>query len=108
MKNIKFSHWFWITAVTVTVVFQGQIAECSNDADAKLLQVGSLVWIYQSTPTIYIAINMKESSEREAHSIESSQHRNYLETAELEDQPEFSTSKSVSVSRVRVEVSIKY
>jgi len=84
MKNIKFSHWFWITAVTVTVVFQGQIAECSNnDAEAKLLQ---------------------ESSEREAHSIESSQHRNYLETAELEDQPEFSTSKSVSVSRVRVEV----
>ena len=48
---------------------------------------------------------MKESSEREAHSIELSQHRNYLETVELEDQPEFSTSKSVSVSRVRVEVS---
>jgi len=86
MKNIKFSHWFWITAVTVTVVFQGQIAECSNDSEAKLLQV------------------MQESSEREAHSIESSQHRNYLETAEFEDQPEFSTSKSVSVSRVRVEV----
>jgi len=83
MKNIKFSHWFWITAVTVTVVFQGQIAECSNDSEAKLLQ---------------------ESSEREAHSIELSQHRNYLETAEIEDQPEFSTSKSVSVSRVRVEV----
>ena len=41
MKNIKFSHWFWITAVTVTVVFQGQIAECSNDSEAKLLQVGS-------------------------------------------------------------------
>ena len=48
---------------------------------------------------------MKASSEREAHSIESSQHSNYLETAELGDQPEFSTSKSVSVSRVRVEVS---
>lgn len=83
MTNIKFSHWFWITAVTVTVVSQGQIAECSNDSDAKLLE---------------------ESSEREAHSIGSSQHRNYLETAEFEDQPEFSTSKSVSVSRVRVEV----
>lgn len=83
MKNIKFSHWFWITAVTVTVVFQGQIAECSNDSDAKLLQ---------------------ESSERDAQSIEMSKHRNYLETAEFEDQPEFSTSKSVSVSRVRVEV----
>ena len=40
MKSIKFSHWFWITAaVTVTVVFQGQIAECSNDSEAKLLQV---------------------------------------------------------------------
>ena len=50
---------------------------------------------------------MKESSEREAHSIELSQHRNYLETVELEDQPEFSTSKSVSVSRVRVEVSLQ-
>jgi len=83
MTNIKFSHWFWITAVAVTVVFQGQIAECSNDSEAKLLQ---------------------ESSEREAHSIGSSQHRNYLEATEFEDQPEFSTSKSVSVSRVRVEV----
>ena len=48
---------------------------------------------------------MKELSEREAQSIEMSQHRNYLETAEFEDQPEFSTSKSVSVSHVRVEVS---
>jgi len=74
MTNLKFSHWFWITAVTV--VFQGQIA-------ANLLQ---------------------ESSERELHSIGSSQHRNYLETAEFEVQPEFSTSKSVSVSHVRVEV----
>jgi len=80
MANIKFSHWFWITAVTV--VFQGQIAQCIDSA-AKSLQ---------------------ESSEREAHSIGSSQHRNYLETAEFEVEPEFSTSKSVSVSHVRVEV----
>ena len=50
---------------------------------------------------------MKESSEREAHSIGSSQHRNYLETAEVEVEPEFSTSKSVSVSHVRVEVSVR-
>jgi len=82
MTNLKFSHWFWITAITV--VFQGQLAHCINDSEAKLLQ--------------------KESSEREAHSIGTSQPKNYLETAEFEDQPEFSTSKSVSVSRVRVEV----
>jgi len=74
MTNFKFSHLFWITAVTV--VFQGQIA-------ANLLQ---------------------ESSEREVDNIGSSQHRNYLETAEFDVQPEFLTSKSVSVSHVRVEV----
>ena len=50
-------------------------------------------------------LKKKESSERDAHSIGTSQPKNYLETAEFEDQPEFSTSKSVSVSRVRVEVS---
>ena len=50
---------------------------------------------------------MKESSEREVDNIGSSQHRNYLETAEFDVQPEFLTSKSVSVSHVRVEVSIR-
>ena len=36
--NIKFSHWFWITAVSV--VLQGQIGRCIKDSAAKLLQVG--------------------------------------------------------------------
>ena len=102
MTNLKFSHWFWITAITV--VFQGQLAHCINDSEAKLLQVYSSDNFINS-PAIYIEITKKESSERDAHSIGTSQPKNYLETAEFEDQPEFSTSKSVSVSRVRVEVS---
>lgn len=74
MTNIKFSHWFWITSVTL--FFHCNLVFSIDNEELVLF---------------------KNSAEREAKSISSSSHTN-------DGTAEVSTSRSVSVSHVRVEV----
>merc|ERR1711874_18568 len=77
MTNIKFSHWFWITSLTI--FFHCPSVLSTDDEEITSLKDSAI--------------------KRDAKSIDSTSHVNVLG-----DQVEFSTSRSVSVSHVRVEV----
>merc|ERR1711936_1557570 len=77
MTNIKFSHWFWITSLTI--FFHCPSVLSTDDEEITSLKDSAI--------------------KRDAKSIDSSSHVNVLG-----DQVEFSTSRSVSVCHVRVEV----
>merc|ERR1711953_1484974 len=77
MTNIKFSHWFWITSLTI--FFHCPSVLSTDDEEITSLKDSAI--------------------KRDAKSIDSSSNVNVLG-----DQVEFSTSRSVSVSHVRVEV----